>query len=822
MFLKDYNKTAFIFDNNEYTYSDLIKSVNHCSSYLDVNNGDRVILYCENNPQWIYGFYALWQCGAVVIPIDSTVVGDEFSEIIDDAEPSHILCSSDSFGRAKNEILLCKNKNPLIINIDELMNKSSSADDSDVTFSNNEEDIALIMYTSGTTSKPKGVMLSYRNLKASVDSLAELKMLTENDRLLALLPFHHIFPLQGSVIGPFYVGASIVFVKNLVAEEILDTLQKYPVTIFLGVPRLYELFYNSIIEKIKQNVFASIMLKLTRLIGSQKLGALLFKKVHSAFGGQVHSYLTGGAKMDPYMAKDLWAMGFSLVEGYGATETAPLISFNPVKKIKLGTVGKPMNGTEVSLSEGEIIVKGPNVMKGYYKLPNETAKVMKDGWFYTGDLGEFDNDGYLTITSRKDAMIVLPNGKNINPEEIENAILKMSPFVKEIGVVQSDGQLMAYVLPDLLAFKKENMMDIFETIKWKVIDKYNSSTSSYKKILNVKLVKEELPKTRLGKLKRFLLKDLDIIKEVEGEIVSENLSDEYKYIESFFKERKYNIIRPSDHIELDLGLDSLDKVEFHSFLELTFGLKLDKEIFSKYSTLESIADYLGKMKTRSDVKSVNWNEILNENSNFKINAKSFRRPILLWLTGTILKSYFSLIKRIENEFPERPFLIVPNHQSFLDVLILIVLLPKEVIEHTYFFIKDSFFVTRLVKFLTRNRNIIIINIEKDLKGALQKSAAVLRHKKNIIIFPEGKRSRFGKLQTFKKTFAILSKELKIPIVPIAITGAYDLLPYGSTFPKRGEIICTVLESQHPHLKSYEEIVEDVGNKIKSVVQPDLN
>ncbi|GAB6072517.1 hypothetical protein JCM14244_08940 [Venenivibrio stagnispumantis] len=519
--LTDFEKTALIYQDKEISYKELIENIKFFSSLVPENT--KVAIFSENRPEWIYALFGIWQKNSIAIPIDYLSSKEDVEYIINDASPSLIFCS-------KNNSRILKDINfENIIIFEELSFKKI-----DIELINPKmEDIALILYTSGTTGNPKGVMLSFENLYSNIDSIKKENIAKKEDKTIAILPFHHSYTLMVSLLVPLHIGATIIFLPKLSAEDILSTMQKYKITILIGVPRLYYLFHQKIFEKINQNFFAKTLFKISTVINSQKLSKILFKKVHKVFGGNIKFFVSGGAKFDLEVAKDLWALGFKIVEGYGLTETSPIVSFNPPDKIKLGSVGKPIEGVQVKIENEEIVVKGKNVFKGYYNKPEETEKVLKDGWFYTGDLGYIDEEGYLYITGRKKEIIVLPNGKNINPEEIENRILKISKYIKEIAVVEKEGQLFAIIYPDFEILKKETVTNIYETIKWQVIDKYNLNAVSYKKINGFKIVDTELPKTRLGKIKRYKLQELLEEKPKEIKEIPEPQDEEYKILKDY-------------------------------------------------------------------------------------------------------------------------------------------------------------------------------------------------------------------------------------------------------------------------------------------------
>ncbi|SMP12280.1 long-chain acyl-CoA synthetase [Venenivibrio stagnispumantis] len=805
--LTDFEKTALIYQDKEISYKELIENIKFFSSLVPENT--KVAIFSENRPEWIYALFGIWQKNSIAIPIDYLSSKEDVEYIINDASPSLIFCS-------KNNSRILKDINfENIIIFEELSFKKI-----DIELINPKmEDIALILYTSGTTGNPKGVMLSFENLYSNIDSIKKENIAKKEDKTIAILPFHHSYTLMVSLLVPLHIGATIIFLPKLSAEDILSTMQKYKITILIGVPRLYYLFHQKIFEKINQNFFAKTLFKISTVINSQKLSKILFKKVHKVFGGNIKFFVSGGAKFDLEVAKDLWALGFKIVEGYGLTETSPIVSFNPPDKIKLGSVGKPIEGVQVKIENEEIVVKGKNVFKGYYNKPEETEKVLKDGWFYTGDLGYIDEEGYLYITGRKKEIIVLPNGKNINPEEIENRILKISKYIKEIAVVEKEGQLFAIIYPDFEILKKETVTNIYETIKWQVIDKYNLNAVSYKKINGFKIVDTELPKTRLGKIKRYKLQELLEEKPKEIKEIPEPQDEEYKILKDYLiktlslKYKKEIKILPTDNIEIDLGLDSLDKIELLVAIKEIFGVDITEEELANNLTVLSLSNLIKERKQKIEIQEINWAKILENIEQVEIKEKKFNIKLLKKILKPIFKLYFNL--EIDySYFPNQPFIIAPNHQSYLDGFLIVASLPDNILENTYFLAEESYFRSKFRKFIADNFHIITVNINKDLKLSLQKSAYLLKNGKNIVIFPEGARTRDGNLLPFKKAFAILSKELKLPIIPVTIKGAFESYPINAKFPRPHKIKISYLEPVYPANLSYEEIVEMVKNKIE--------
>ncbi|MGE5352074.1 MAG: AMP-binding protein [Acidobacteriota bacterium] len=801
MFTKDFQKTALIHNGKEISYKELLQNISRFSSVLNIAPGDKVAIFSENRPGWVYAFYAVWNRRGINVPIDFMSTPEEVAYIINDCRPSAIICSEgtrDVLNKAIEESVV----KPEIISFEEV---SETAEVSPLKLEAEVEDgVALIIYTSGTTGSPKGVMLSYRNLYSNVECITGLNIIGHRDRLIALLPLHHAFPLQGTMLMPLYDGGTVIFLNQMSSDEILKTLQKYKVTFILGVPRLFNLFHAAVTGKINSNFAARMLLKVSRAVNSYSFGKVLFKKVQTTFGGNINYFISGGAKLDPVVARDYKAMGFKILEGYGMTEMAPLISFNPPEKVKIGSVGKAFEDISLKIVDDEILVTGPNVMKGYYNKPPETDEILKDGWIHTGDLGYVDKEGYIFITGRKKEIIVLPNGKNLNPEEIENKLLGYS-YIKEVGVFQKEGQLFAVIYPDFALMQQDNVVNIQETIKWNIIDKYNLSTAPYKKIFNFAIVHSELPRTRLGKIKRYSLAQL--LQKEKKSLTKAEVPDyqEYRLLEEYLKGVVKKEIFPDEHVELDLGLDSLDKVELQVHLEKTFGISMSNEDLSAHSTVRKLAAYIKEKRTKIENEVMHWGKVLKEDIDFDVPQSTFMLKFLKVIFKPLFKFYIRLEGEGLDNIPPTPVIIAPNHQSFIDGLLIANFLKNKTLNRTYFFAKEKNIKSSVARFFARNSNILVLNINRDLKLTLQKIAAILKKGNNMVIFPEGARSRDGRVMNFKKSFAIISKELNIPVVPVVIEGAYEKFSIGSKFPKPGKIKLKFLKPIYPAGMDYDTI-----------------
>ncbi len=819
MFLRFYDKTAFIYKGKSISYKELIEKAEFYSAAIDIIPGDRVVIFSENRPEWAYALFGIWRRGGIALPIDHMASEEEIAFILKDAMPKYAFVSPDLKGVFARAVKRQRYKVE-VIDIEDFI----PFQDPKEPVANISEDVALLLYTSGTTGQPKGVMLTFGNLQSNIEAIAKENIASSKDVTIAILPFHHAYPLMVSLLVPIYLGATIIFSENLSSSSLINLIVANRVTALIGVPKLYKILHERIFKEINSIPVAKRLFSLVDFLGSPKLGKIVFRKLHKSFGGSLRYFISGGAKLDPNIAHDLYMLGFDVLEGYGLTETSPIVSFNVPGSIKIGSVGKPIPGVEVKIAEdGEILVKGKNVMKGYWQRPDLTNEVIKDGWFYTGDLGYLDEDGYLYIVGRKKELIVLENGKKVIPEEIENLILSKSDIIKEVALIEKDGHLHAIIVPDFELVKEKGIVNLKEYITWEVIDKVNRELPPYKNITDFSIREEELPKTRLGKIKRFLLKapNEELIKQEEPkkeEKMSVGIMTEQEAILLDYLRKYKSDISPKDHLEIDLGLDSLDKVELLSFLEKTFGINLPEKELSKYLSVEQLMNLVSTQEAKN-IKDVNWHEILSESQ--AVDLSEYKDDIIVYgshVLRYIFKLYFRFqVEGLPNLPKEKPYIIAPNHASYLDGFLIAASLPKELIKDTFFVGAKEYFEGEIGSLIARYFHVITVDTQSSVKETLVKSAGVLKAGKILVIFPEGARTRNGKLLPFKKGVAILSKELNVPIVPSAIKGSYDAMKIGDWFPKPKKIVIRYGWPLTEYRFSYDEIIGRLEEAVESLL-----
>ncbi len=780
---EDLTRIAIITKTERYTYGELFENICIYSEIYRAKKYSKVAIYGENSSQWAFAFFSAWQNDCIPVPIDYMASVDDVAYMLNDCKPELVFVSpsmKENLERVKEQL----SYQPEILFFGET---ELPAYDPNNQWRDPEDDdkIAIIIYTSGTTGNPKGVMLSFFNIKANIDAVSkDVEIFNADRQVLILLPLHHVLPLVGSLVCPLTVGSSVVFAPSMQSSELMETLKNNQVAIIIGVPRLYELIYKGIKAKIDSNVIARLLFMIVRWTKNPALAKKVFAKVHEGLGGHLRYLVSGGAALNREVGSFFTTLGFEILEGFGMTEASPMITFPRPGKVVLGTTGQALPGLQVEIRDGEIVAKGPSIMKGYYNRPEETAEVLRDGWLYTGDLGYLDEKGYLRITGRKKEIIILPNGKNVNPVELEQKIEKVSACVSEVGVFLHNNALHAVILPDLKvlsALKVENPELYFRE---NVLSIYNKEASSYKRVMHFTLIKEVLPRTRLGKIQHYKLESLLHATSKEKAKLSEQPdTEEYKAVKSFIESLVDTDISPDDHLEFDIALDSLGKLSLIDFIERAFGVKIEEENLFKFPSVKAMVEHIREKKKWFNTDQVNWSETLKSKVSVKLPTSWPTQNLIRILSRGVLMLGFRIHRKGIENIPEGPCIFAPNHQSFLDAFLFTAYLKRKALKNTYFYAKKKHVNNWALRFLASKNNVIVMDLDNNLMESIQKLAEVLKQGKKIVIFPEGTRTKSGELGEFKKTFAILSTELNIPVIPVSIKGAYKALPSGAFIPR---------------------------------------
>lgn len=823
-------KTAIIAGERNVSFSEALQYIDMFAEQIPSSDQKRIIIFGENSEGWIYAFFSIWQQGGVAVPVDASSTVSDFSYILRDCVPHGIWTSQHNVSVVEQALAETGLEIPFHI-IEEKMKQQPDISrplpdklpwaELDIPYN---QKVALIIYTSGTTGSPKGVMLSYQNLMANIKGVSQdVGIYTSYRRTMVLLPLHHVLPLMGSVVAPFWTGGGVAICPSLTAPDLMDTLCRGKVAIVIGVPRLWQMLYGGIKKKIDSNAITAFLFRMCAFFRSRTLSRIVFSSIRRKMGGHIRYFVSGGAALSKEIGEGLKTLGLDVLEGYGMTETAPIICFTRPTDIRPGCVGLPLPGIECKLVNGELCAKGPNVMIGYYNRPEETAAVIdKDGYIHTGDLATIDKKGRVTITGRTKEIIVLSNGKNIEPSEIEYKLEKYEQFVKEVAVTQDNDLLRAIIVPQSTWASLLNDTQIEVALKHEVIEPYNRSVANYKKVMALTVYRGELPRTKLDKLQRFKLQSLlEATRSSQPTRKEEPEPDmeEYRIIKKYIEQEKKVPVRPSSHVETDLAMDSLDKVGLQGFVEHTFGLKLLVEQMATFPNIKAMAEYVASHKTKVEVEEVDWYSLLNETiSDLQIPQASCLFPFVNKCFKLFFRIYNSLRIHGRIQIPAKgPYILAPNHQSFIDAPVVLSGLTWRQIQTCYFYATEEHVKSKFRRALANKNNVIIME-QAHLKESIQKLAQVLKNGKNIVIFPEGSRTHDGELGDFKLAFTILSKELNVPIIPVCIRGAYDALPRHRKYLYPRHIEIHYLPPVKPTADiTYQQLADKVKQAIASVL-----
>lgn len=823
--IKNLHKVAIIAGEREVSFSEMLGRINLFAQHTPKGRGEKTVILSENREGWIYAFFSIWQNQGIAVPVDASSTVSDVAYILRDCTPSCIWTSREKADTARKAVQETGAEIRIEI-IDDYELAPTKEEEQWCGIDNMSEmgdECAMIIYTSGTTGSPKGVMLSYNNLMANIRSVAEVvPIFNENRRVMILLPLHHVLPLMGTLIGPMVCGGGVAICPSMSGPDIMDTLCRGKVAIFIGVPRLWQTLYAGIKKKIDANAVTKALFNICRTVGSRRLSHLVFKSIHKKMGGHIDFLVSGGAALDAEIGRGLRTLGLDVLEGYGMTETAPIISFTRPNDIIPGCVGLPMPAVECKIVDGELCAKGPNVMIGYYNRPEETAAVIdKDGFLHTGDLARFDEKGRIFITGRSKEIIVLSNGKNVQPCEIEYKIEKYADKVKEAAVIQHEDMLRCIIVPQEEWARSLSDKEVEEALKREVIEPYNRTVSNYKKLMSIFVYRGELPRTKLDKLQRFKLKELcegnnNTGRGEQTEQEADVLTEEFTILKRYIEGEKKIQVKPTHHLETDLAFDSLDMVGLEGFIEQTFGITINADAMSSFRNVQELADRIAASHTRKEVEQIDGHHLLKENTahlELPVTGRSHRMCIQAF------KAFFKVYNRLDIRGTENiplngQFIMAANHQSYMDGAIVMAGVPWNISDKCYFYATEDHVNNATLRKMAGRHNIIIME-RRNLKNSILKLAEVLKLGKNIVIFPEGTRSRNGGMGNFKKTFAILSKELGVPVLPVCIKGAYDALPRGTHFYKPKKITLEYLPLMTP---SENEDYELFAERVKATIE----
>ena len=480
--LEDLNTTPI----QKVTYRQLLDFILHFGKSLrdlGLKEGAHIAVIGENRVQWSISYLTCLCFNYVVVPIDKNLTSNEILNIIHESD-SEAIIFSDTFSGLLSEghialkrlkHLICMDKTGVekdFLYMLDLIEKSSMINTGELP-QIDPDDTAVIIYTSGSLGRAKGVMLTQKNLASNLMAMTSMIEITKEDRFLSVLPIHHTYECTCGMLCPLYAGASAHYARSL--KTVVDDMQKVKPSILRGVPLLFDKMFKRISKAIKddkvKNIIVPPLVKLTDIalkVGFKGLKKKIFHEMHERFGGNIRLFIAGGAAPDPLVAKGLENFGFIFIQGYGLTETSPILALNRLYNYKHDAAGIPLSNVQIKIADpddngsGEIWAKAPSVMKGYYKNELQTKESFQDGWFKTGDIGFFDSDGFLHINGRKKNVIISKSGKNVFPEEIED-VLNRSPFILECIVSGEEDAKQGEIISAQIVVDAEAFIELSET-----------------------------------------------------------------------------------------------------------------------------------------------------------------------------------------------------------------------------------------------------------------------------------------------------------------------------------------------------------------------
>ena len=547
------------------------------------NKGDQAILWGPNSPHWVLAFFGCLRAGVVLIPLDLRSAPDYVSRVISRTEPKLAFTSRFT---PKGDVVLGVPE----ITFEELELAIADLPTPDPV-SIQPDDLAEIMFTSGTTGDPKGVMLTHRNLTANIEGISQYISVDSSSRLLSILPLSHMYEQMGGLFFTLHSGASVTYPTSRQPTVLSRTMRERKITTMLMVPQALELLMNGIEREVSRQGKERIWKKLLKVAERTPFGLRrhLFRTVHKQFGGKLDLIVSGGAPLDRDLGRKWEMLGIKVLQGYGATEASPVISNHTMVERRPDSTGRPLPNVQVKISEqGEILVKGDNITPGYYNAPEETAKAFEDGWYKTGDLGYFDKDGFLHIQGRVKDMIVLSSGQNVFPQDIQTVLVK-HPSVKDAVVIGLPKGTSVEVHAALILTDPDSAKQ--------AVDWANSQLAEQQRVRGFTVwPDEDFPRTHTLKVKNQVV--IDTILSGAEQSAPSSLrpastpptgARDLMSIIAELSRRDLELVPDTATLGNDLDLDSLGRIELLSAIETELGVYLDESKVSPDTTVRQLS-----------------------------------------------------------------------------------------------------------------------------------------------------------------------------------------------------------------------------------------
>lgn len=733
-----------------------------------IGQGDCVLLFAPNSPQYVAGLLGIMLRGAIAVPLDLGSTAEFIGKVAEDTGAVALVGNAPAgFDKLPCHALAALLDGPALA----YAGARPQA-----------KDIAEIIYTSGTTGNPKGVMLSHANIVASATSATAMVTPTPDWRLLSLLPLSHMFEQTVGLFGPLMHGALIHYGISRQTAAIGKAMRRYRINVVVAVPQLLSHMLQGIERNVRRNDRGAAWDRAHRIAPHlpMTLRRLLFRQVHARLGGNLECFLCGGAFMPPDTERAWERLGVKVIQGYGATECAPLIACNTREDRLPGSVGRPVPGMEVRIAQdGEIQARGANVFSGYWRNERASTDALVDGWYCTGDLGEFDAAGRLCIKGRKKDRVVLPSGMNVFLEDIEMA-LNRQPGVRAgvaVDVKKPNGEI-GFTAVLLM---EEGRADAAE----EAIRLANAELAPHQRLSGVSVWrKDDFPRTAIGKLKRHEVRAWLAQQDSAGVAPPAAMQTSVSPLQRVLAELsgiEAAAIAPQSELTRDLGLSSLARVELALLVEENFNVVIedaDLAQVEKVAQLEELIERGGSVQASHEITTWSlacWAGL----------ARRALQSLLLFPLHRLVARPFRIEGLEQLREVELPALFIANHASHVDTVSIIRALPAAVRRKlAVAAAQDYFFRYPVVGAITSLlMNTFPFSREGAVRTSLEYCGYLADQNWSVLIYPEGTRSTTGELLPFKLGIGLLATQLQVPVVPITVSGGRDVLPKGRALPR---------------------------------------
>ncbi len=749
-----------------------------------LTKGDQVVIWGPNSPQWVLIFFGCLRAGVVAVPLDLRSAPDYVERVISRISPKLAFTSRYT---PKNDVDLGLPE----ITFEELEDAIRGLPEPDpVELA--PDDLVEVMFTSGTTGDPKGVMLTHRNLTANIEGISQYITCTTSTRLLSILPLSHMYEQMGGLLTVMRFGASVTYPTSRQPAVLARTMRERRITTLLLVPQGLELLMNGIEREVRRQGKGALWEKLLKVAGKTpfSLRRRLFGRVHKQFGGKLDFVVSGGAALDPELGRKWELLGVKIVQGYGATEASPVISNHTLRERRPDSVGRPLPNVEVRISEdGEILVRGDNISPGYWNAPEQTAAAFQDGWYLTGDLGYFDDEGFLHIRGRVKDMIVLPSGQNVYPDDIQ-AVLNRHPDVTDSAVVGLPRGSSVEVHAALIL---SNGADPEPIVSWA-----NAQLAEQQRVRGFTVwPDEDFPRTHTLKIRKPLLIDLlqgnaAPVEASPGRPAASGGQQGVRSLEVIIAEVAQidaSAVAPNMSLGDDLNLDSLGRVELLSAIEVDLGVYLDESQIGPETTVRQLARTLEEGANNPPVtKFPDWG--------MRWWCRMTRGAIQRFLMFPLMKLPYGLkvAGREKLRGINGPVLFASNHSLGLDNPLIIQAVPPA--WRRRLAIAGAAVLWKNPVFWVMNPllgNGFPIAQEGAVRPSLENMGKILDNGWSVLIYPEGKLTVGGPIKPFMNGTGMVAVEGRLPVVPVKLhinrLGApakFPLLRRGSVEIRFGE------------------------------------